>query len=91
MQPEVLVHSGWLHKKSGGKAEQEVRTDVALLPMDSEVVFLSLFCLRRAPQASLSKSLGQRRNKWDRRYFVILPSANGGYMRYYKQEEDFDK
>jgi hypothetical protein len=61
------VHTGWLHKKSGGKEGQE---------------------------ASKKKSLGQVRNKWDRRYFVIIPSGagegHGGTMMYFKSDADWD-
>ena len=43
-------------------------------------------------EASKKKSVGQRRGKWDRRYFVVIPAGdNKGQMMYFKGDADWQK
>ena len=43
-------------------------------------------------EASKKKSVGQRRGKWDRRYFVVIPAGDSkGQMMYFKGDADWQK
>ena len=43
-------------------------------------------------EASKKKSMGQRRGKWDKRYFVVVPAGdNKGQMMYFKDDSDWQK